>query len=179
MARDLAEHACGTLDSQSQDSHALRADLVQQRDRLQEQCEHQTAQIQTLRAQLDENLATLRAERERLEKHARTVEDRAHQEVDRARQETKQWQQRHEVSERINREALTAIQQRYDSTVDQVRHLEQEVARQTGQVAALGKALSEAYLAKPAKSKKRPPANNKTAAKSAGRKKVTAGERAL
>ena len=178
MARDLAEHACGTLDSQLQDSHALRADLVQQRD-LQEQCEHQTAQLQTLRAQLDENLATLRAERERLEKHARTVEDRAHQEVDRARQETKQWQQRHEVSERINREALTAIQQRYDSTVDQVRHFEQEVARQTGQVAALEKALSEAYLAKPAKSKKRPPANNKTAAKSAGRKKATAGERAL
>lgn len=33
-ARDLAEHACATLDGQLQDSHALRADLVQQCDRL-------------------------------------------------------------------------------------------------------------------------------------------------
>lgn len=176
-ARDLAEHACGTLDSQLQDSHAMRADLVQQRDRLQEQCEHQTAQIQALRAQLDENQATLRNERERLEIHARTIEDRAHQEVDRARQEAKQWQQRHEVSERVNRDVLTAVQQRYDSTIDQVRRLEQEVARQTGQVAALEKALSEAYLAKSAKPKKRPPASNKTAAKRAGRKKAAAGQR--
>lgn len=177
VARDLAEHACGTLDSQLQDSHALRADLVQQRDRLQEQCEHQSAQIQTLRAQLDENQAILRTERERLEMHARTIEDRAHQEVDRARQEARQWQQRHEVSERVNRDALTAIQQRYDSTIDQVRRLEQEVARQAGQVAALEKALSEAYLAKSAKSKKRPPASNKAAAKRAGRKKAAVAQR--
>lgn len=81
------------------------------------------------------------------------------------------------MSERINRDALTAIQQRYDSTIDQVRRLEQEVARQTGQVAALEKALSETYLAKSAKSKKRPPAPDKATAKRAGRKKATAGQR--
>ena len=38
-AKDLAEHACTTLDAQLQDSHALRADLDQQRDRLQAQWE--------------------------------------------------------------------------------------------------------------------------------------------
>jgi hypothetical protein len=42
-ARDLAEHACATLDGQLQDSHALRADLVQQRDRLQDQGDVQSA----------------------------------------------------------------------------------------------------------------------------------------
>lgn len=47
-ARDLAEHACATLDSQLQDSHALRADLVQQRDRLQESHDRQLAEIQAL-----------------------------------------------------------------------------------------------------------------------------------
>lgn len=153
VARDLAEHACGILDSQLQDSHALRADLVQQRDRLQDQCDQQSGQIQALRAQLDDHQAALRMERERHEAHIRAAEDRAHQEVDRARQEAKQWQQRHETVERLSRDAVAAIKSRHDSAIDQVRHLEQEVARQTGQIAALEKALSEAYQAAAAKRK--------------------------
>ena len=72
-ARDLAEHACATLDDQLQDSHALRADLVQQRDRLQDQCDAQSAQIQMLRTQLDENQVALRTERERQEAHIRAA----------------------------------------------------------------------------------------------------------
>jgi chromosome segregation ATPase len=157
-ARDLAEHACRTLDGQLQDSHALRADLVQQRDRLQDQCDQQAEQIQALRAQLDENQAALRAERESQEVHIRAVEDRSHQEVDRARQDAKQWQQRHEAAERVHRDAVSAMQARHDSARDEIRHLEQEVARQTGQVSALEKALSAAYAATPAKRKNSPPA---------------------
>ncbi len=64
-ARNLAEHACATLDGQLQDSHAPRADLAQQRDRLQDQCDAQSAHIQMLRTQLDENQVDLRTERER------------------------------------------------------------------------------------------------------------------
>jgi chromosome segregation ATPase len=154
VARDLAEHACNTLDGQLQDSHALRADLVQQRDRLQDQCDRQSGQIQALRTQLDESQAALIAERERLDVHARAIENRAHQEIDRARLDAKQWQQRHEAAERIHREAVTATEKRYDSISNQARALEQEVARQAGQIAALEKALSEAYLAKAAKQQK-------------------------
>ncbi|WP_445143313.1 DNA-binding protein [Dyella sp. Tek66A03] len=152
-ARDLAEHACNTLDGQLQDSHALRTDLLQQRDRLQDQCNDQSVQIQTLRAQLDEHQAALQAEHERRETHIRAVEDRAHQEVDRARQDARQWQQRHEAAERAHRDAVTALQKQHDSAVEQMRRLEQEVARQAGQVAALEKALSEAYSATAAKAK--------------------------
>lgn len=172
-ARDLAEHACATLDGQLQDSHALRADLVQQRDRLQEQCEQLTRQIQALRTQLDENQAALRAERERAETHVRAIEDRAHQEVDHARQETKQSQLRHATAERTSRAAAAAMQKRYDSAIDQVRRLEQNIARQAGQVAALEKALSEAYLANSIKPKKPPPAP-KAATVRGRRKKTTA-----
>jgi len=48
-ARDLAEHACATLDSQLQDSHALRADLVRERDRLQDICDRQAEELRQLR----------------------------------------------------------------------------------------------------------------------------------
>lgn len=48
-ARDLAEHACATLDGQLQDSHALRADLVEERDRLQSICERQAEELRQLR----------------------------------------------------------------------------------------------------------------------------------
>src|SRR3569623_487723 len=48
-ARDLAEHACATLDGQLQDSHALRADLVQERDRLQRICDRQAEELVQLR----------------------------------------------------------------------------------------------------------------------------------
>lgn len=48
-ARDLVEHACATLDSQLQDSHALRADLVRERDRLQDICDRQAEELRQLR----------------------------------------------------------------------------------------------------------------------------------
>lgn len=150
-ARDLAEHACATLDGQLQDSHALRADLVQQRDRLQESHDRQLAEIQTLQTRLHESQVALHIERERLEAHMRAVEDRAHQEIDRARQDAKQWQQRHEVAERLHREAIDMMQRQHDAIGSQARQLEQEVARQAGQVTALEKALSEAYAAAPPK----------------------------
>ncbi|WP_266170768.1 DNA-binding protein [Dyella subtropica] len=173
-AQGLAEHACATLDGQLQDSHALRADLVQQRDRLQDQCVQQSAQIQALRAQLDENQASLQTERERQEAHIRAIEDRSHHEVDRARQEARQWQLRNEATERASRDAVTAIQNRLDLAVDQARRLEQEVARQTGQIAALDKALSQAYLAN-APAAVAP----KVIAKRAQRKKAPSGGRVL
>lgn len=49
-ARDLAEHACATLDGQLQDSHALRADLVEERDRLQSLCDRQAEELRQLRS---------------------------------------------------------------------------------------------------------------------------------
>lgn len=150
-ARDLAEHACATLDGQLQDSHALRADLVQQRDRLQESHDRQLAEIQTLQTRLHESQVALQLERERLEAHMRAVEDRAHQEIDRARQDAKQWQQRQEVAERSHRGAIDMMQRQHDAISSQARQLEQEVARQAGQVTALEKALSEAYAAAPPK----------------------------
>ena len=55
-AKDLAEHACATLDAQLQDNHALRADLAQQRDRLQAQCDQLAAELQGVRSQLAESL---------------------------------------------------------------------------------------------------------------------------
>lgn len=146
-ARDLAEHACATLDGQLQDSHALRADLVQQRDRLQGQCDALSAQVQMLQAQLDENQVVLRTERERHDAYICAAEDRAHLEVDRARQEAKQWQQRYEGAERAHREAVAALQGQLNSVAAQSRDLEQETARQAGQIAGLEKALSEAYAA--------------------------------
>ncbi|RDJ00591.1 integrase [Dyella solisilvae] len=160
-ARDLAEHACRTLDGQLQDSHALRADLVLQRDRLQDQRDQLAGQIQTLRAQLDDNQSALRTERERQEAHIRAVEDRAHQEVDRARQDATQWRQRTDAAERAQRDAASAMQRHRDSANEQVRHLEQDVARQTGQIAALEKALSAARTTTTAK---------QTASKSLARK---------
>ncbi|AHX13367.1 hypothetical protein CH75_09210 [Dyella jiangningensis] len=146
-ARDLAEHACATLDGQLQDSHALRADLGQQRDRLQDQCDALSAQVQMLRTQLDENQVVLRTERERQEAYIRAAEDRSHLEVDRARQEAKQWQQRHEGAERVHKDVVAAMQGQLNLVAAQSRDLEQETARQAGQIAGLEKALSEAYAA--------------------------------
>lgn len=158
-ARDLAEHACSNLDGQLQDSHALRTDLVQQRDRLQESGDRQLMEIRALRARLDESQAALQAERERQEAHIRAIEDRSHQEVDRARQDAKQWQQRHEAAERAHRDAVAGMQSRYDSTIDQTRRFEQEVARQSGQITALEKALSEVSSTTPTKRPKSPASN--------------------
>jgi len=146
-ARDLTEHACATLDSQLQDSHALRADLVQQRDRLQDRCDQQTEQIGALRSQIDELQITLRSERERQEEHIRAIEDRSHAEVDRARQDAKQWQQRFENSERAHHDTVAAQKNRHELLGEQIRRLEQEAARQAGLVQGLEKALLEAHAA--------------------------------
>jgi len=146
-ARDLAEHVCATLDGQLQDSHALRADLLQQRDRLQDQHDQQSEQFQVLRTQLDELNVALQTERERQESHIRAVEDRSHREVDRARQDSGQWQQRYEHAQRTHRDAAAATEIRCNSLSARVRELEQETARQAGQIAGLEKVLSEAYVA--------------------------------
>jgi len=161
-ARDLAEHACATLDGQLQDSHALRADLVQQRNRLQDRCDQQSEQIEALRSQIDEFQITRRSERERQEEHIRAIEDRSHAEVDRSRQDAKQWQQRFESSERAHRDTVVAQQNRYELLGEQVRHLEQEVARQSGRVQGLEKALLEAHAAT-AKTKQQPATSGKRA----------------
>jgi len=172
-ARDLAEHACATLDSQLQDSHALRADLVQQRDRLQETGDQQRREIQSFQARLDESQVTLQMERARQEAHLRAIEDRAHQEIDRARQDARQWQQRYETAERTHREAITAMQNRQESSSDRVRHLEQDIARQAGQISALEKALSEAHTAVRVK-RKDSPAASKSPGKRGQRKNASA-----
>ncbi|MHA6203510.1 DNA-binding protein [Dyella soli] len=175
-ARDLAEHACSTLDGQLQDSHALRADLLHQRDRLQDQCDLQSVQIHALRAQLDANQAAIRTERDRLEAHIRTVEDRAHLEVDQARQDVRQWQQRNETAERTHRSAVIELEKRHDAMGGQARQLEQEIARQTGQIAALEKALAEVYSATQTKQRSKP-ATSKAATKRVQSKKPATRKR--
>ena len=165
VARDLAEHACATLDGQLQDSHALRADLVQQRDRLQESCDRQQAEIQALQTHLSESQAGLQMERERQEAHTRAIENRAHQEIDHARQEAKQWQQRQQATERTHREAIAVMQNRQQASSDHLRQLEQDAARQSGQIAALEKALSEAYAAAKPRQKNASGGSRKAAAK--------------
>lgn len=172
-ARDLAEHVCATLDGQLQDSHALRADLVQQRNRLQEQYDDQTGQLQTLRDQLDERHTALEAERLRLETHIRATEDRAHQEVDRARQDAWQWQQRYEVAEQAHRNAVAAMRKQLEMTENQVRRVEQEAARQAGQVAAMEKALSRAYAAAPTNRKSVPDTKKAPRKHAPERKKIS------
>ncbi len=146
-AKDLAEHACATLDAQLQDSHALRADLAQQRDRLQAQCDQLSAELQRLRGQLAEQHQVAATERARQEAYVRNVEDRAHQEVDRLRQDAKQWQQRLEAAERTDREARAMCQADQNSLREQLRAVEQREARYAGQVVALEKALAQAHSA--------------------------------
>lgn len=142
-AKDLAEHACATLDAQLQDSHALRADLAQQRDRLQAQSDQLSAELQGLRGQLAEQQQVAAAERVRQEAYVRNLEDRAHQEVDRLRQEAKQWQQRLEAAERLHRESESSLRTELETLRAQLRSSEKEVARYAGQIAGLEKALSK------------------------------------
>jgi len=156
-AKDLAEHACATLDAQLQDSHALRADLAQQRDRLQAHCDQLIAELQGLRGQLAEQQHAAAAERARQEVYVRNLEDRAHQEVDRARQETKQWQHRHETAEQSHREALLALEVRCDASQKQMQLAEKEVARLLGQVAALETSLAKANAARKTTRTQQPP----------------------
>ncbi len=167
-AKDLAEHACATLDAQLQDSHALRADLAQQRDRLQVQCDQLTADLQALRAQLAEQQQAAAAERARQKAYVRNIEDRTHQEVDRLRQETKQWQQRLVASERTHREAERLLQGAQSVLRDQLRSAEQAAARHAGQVAALEKALTETRANPPPK--RQPKKSAQRASKGGSRK---------
>lgn len=142
-AKDLVEHACATLDAQLRDSHALRADLAQQRDRLQALCDQQSAELQALRSQMAEYQATSAAERRRQETYVRNLEDRAHQEIDRARQEHKQWQHRVDAAERAHQEAQRTLHKEQNVLREQLRNAEREVARYAGQVAGLEKAMAK------------------------------------
>ena len=141
--QELAEHACANLDSQLRDSHALREDLIQQRDRLQALADQQTRELEALQVDKTTRLAAAEQERERAVAHIRVMEDRAHQEVDRSRQETKQWQQRHETAERTYRDALQTLETRCATSDRQLRQAEKEVARLSGQVSALEISLTK------------------------------------
>lgn len=157
--QELAEHACANLDSQLRDSHALREDLVQQRDRLQAAVDRLTGEIEALQAEKTARLAAAEQERERTAMHVKAVEDRAHQEVDRARQEAKQWQQRLDAAERSYREALQALEARSEASLKQSQHAEKEVARLLGQVSALETSLAKASASPKTK---RPPRSVKS-----------------
>lgn len=144
-ARDLAEHACSTLDDQLQDSHALRADLVQQRDRLQALADQQQADINALRAERAASDIATQKERERQAEYMRNVENRAHQEIDRARQEAKALQQHLEQMRRDHQHSLTEAERQRDSLRTELRKAEQEAANHAGRATALEIALAQAH----------------------------------
>lgn len=102
-------------------------------------------------------------ERERTTIHLRAVEDRAHQEIDRARQETKQWQHRHEASERSYREAAQSQEAQSEALRKQWQNAEKEVARLSGHVTALETSLAKASAGPKAKRTPRPARSSKTA----------------
>lgn len=142
--QELAEHTCANLDSQLRDSHALREDLLQQRDRLQAMADRQTGELEALQVERTTRIAAAEQERERTAAHIRAAEDRAHQEVDRARQEAKQWRQRLDAAERSHREVLQALEARSEASQKQSQHAEKEVSRLLGQVSALETSLAKA-----------------------------------
>lgn len=161
--QELAEYARANLDSQLRDSHALREDLVQQRDRLQAVVDRQAAVLETLQTDKVTLLAAVDQERERTAAHVCAVEDRAHEEVDRARQETKQWQQRHEAAEQSYREAVQTQGARSEALQKQLQQAEKQVARLSGHVAALETSLAKASVRPKAKEARRPARSSKTA----------------
>lgn len=136
-ARDLAEHACATLDGQLQDSHMLRADLLLQRDRLQTQYDHQAQELVQLRAELQQRDAALTNLRQRHDNHVQAIEDRAHREVDRARQEAKAVQQQLNAVTREHVQALATWEQQRNVLLRTQGELEQRLAHEAGRVAAL------------------------------------------
>lgn len=142
-ALGLAESARQMLDSQLAESHALRADIVQQRDRLQAIGDQQSLEIKELRAQLDHWESVFRESREQQESYLRTVENRAHHEIDRARQDAKHWQQRYETLERVHQTALATSQTERDLLSNQLRKADNEVARYSGVVSALERAMAK------------------------------------
>lgn len=149
--QELAEHACNNLDNQLCDSHALREDLVQQRDRLQALADRQTSELDALQADKTARLTAAEQDRERTAAHLRSVEDRAHQEIDHARQETKQWRQRHEAAERAHRDAAHTLEARCTTSQKQLQQAEKDVARLSGQVLALETSLAKASTSRKAK----------------------------
>jgi len=140
--QELAEHACANLDSQLRDSHALREDLVQQRDRLQTLVDRQASELEALQIERSARLALADQERERTAAHIRAVEDRAHQEVDRARQETQRWQQGLEAAERDHRDVIRTLEVRSETSLKHLQKAEKEVARLSGQIVALENSLA-------------------------------------
>lgn len=151
------------MDGQLRDSHALREDLIQQRDRLQAVVDRVSLELETLRADKTARLAAADLERERTAAHLRAVEDRAHQEIDRARQETKQWQHRHEAAERSYRDGVQALEARCEALQKQWQQAEKEVARLSGHVSALETSLAKARVRPKAKEARRPARSSKTA----------------
>jgi chromosome segregation ATPase len=142
--QELAEHACANLDNQLRESHALREDLIQQRDRLQVLCDRQIGELETLQVDRAARLAAVEKERERTASHLRAVEDRAHQEIDRARQEIKESQHRHKTAERSYRNAVLALEARCETLQKQWQSAEKEVARLSGHITALETSLASA-----------------------------------
>lgn len=133
---------------------AQRSDLLQQRDRLQQQCDQQSMELEALRA-----------ERVKAQEHLRIAEDRAHQQVDQARQEVKALQQRLEREQRDHSKRVTELTTQHDALRDAVRAAEQATAHQAGRVAALEAALVQwQHSASPTKpkAKKSAPTTAKT-----------------
>ncbi|GLQ91604.1 DNA-binding protein [Dyella acidisoli] len=111
---------------------AQRTDLLQQRDRLQEQLERH-------RVEMD----GLQAKHSAAQEHIRTVEDRAHQQVDQARQEIKLLQHRLEREQRDHHKLVTQLSTQQDEIRNVMRTAEQAAAHQAGRVAALEATLSQ------------------------------------
>jgi chromosome segregation ATPase len=164
-ARDLAEHVCTTLDGQLQDSHALRDDLVQQRERLQALTDQQRHELEALRAERATLEQVTRQEREQLAAQLRQAEDRAHQEVDRARQEAKSLQGRLDAQVRDHGKAITTATARQATLQASLHEAERQVAHHAGRAAALEQALTQAAARSasvvPRKAKPRPSPSTK------------------
>ena len=143
-ARDLAEHVCTTLDGQLQDSHALRDDLVQQRDRLQTLTDQQRLDLEALRAERAALEQLTRQEREQLAAQLRQAEDRAHQEVDRARQEARSLQGRLDTHMREHEKTIATATARQTTLQVALHEAERQVAHHAGRAVALEQALTQA-----------------------------------
>jgi hypothetical protein len=133
---------------------AQRADLLQQRDRLQISTDQQRGELETLRS-----------ERATAQEHIRVVEDRTHQQIDQGRQELKTLQQRLEREQREHDKRVTQFSAQLDALRSALRTAEQAAAHQAGRVAALETALLQWRNPTPPPSK-RSPSKSSPAAKS-------------
>ena len=142
-ARGLAEHACATLDGQLQDSHALRADLVLQRNRLQSTVDELRASVDRLQADLAAQNDRAREELQRQIAHTREVENRAHQEVDRARQEIRDLKRQRDGTLQEAATQLSESVQRERAIQVALVAAEKFAAHEAGRVAALQQTLAQ------------------------------------